>query len=160
SRLFQTETLDFQGRAPDLQLASLYVDQFPNNDLSRAFAAQYGFRLCPAIAEALTLGGDRLAGGGGPSVGGQGAYADNGQDDDPHNDKGQGLYPRKRFCDATVEVFRRSGRVVPVFVDKHLSHSWEEAKEMVETARRLRFPLMAGSSLPGTWRRPALAVPG
>src|SRR3954468_8886207 len=30
---------------------------------------------------------------------------------------------------------------------------------MVETARRLGFPLMAGSSLPVTWRRPELELP-
>src|SRR5262249_24591338 len=146
SRLFQTEDLDFKGRQPDLQLVSLYVDQVPKNDLSHSFAQQYGFRLFPTIAEALTLGGGQLAVEGVLIVGEHGDY--------PHNDLEQELYPRKRFFDATMEVFRQSKRVVPVFVDKHLSHSWDEAKAMYATARRLKVPLMAGSSLPGTWRRP------
>jgi hypothetical protein len=30
---------------------------------------------------------------------------------------------------------------------------------MVETARQLGFPLLAGSSLPVTWRRPELELP-
>ena len=30
---------------------------------------------------------------------------------------------------------------------------------MVETARQVGFPLMAGSSLPMTWRRPELELP-
>jgi hypothetical protein len=56
-------------------------------------------------------------------------------------------------------VFRESGRVVPVFTDKHLSYSWENAKWMYDTARELKIPFMAGSSLPVTWRRPPLEIP-
>jgi hypothetical protein len=53
----------------------------------------------------------------------------------------------------------RSGRAVPVFNDKHLSWNWAWAKEMVETARALGFPFLAGSSLPVTRRIPAVDVP-
>jgi hypothetical protein len=48
---------------------------------------------------------------------------------------------------------------VPVFNDKHLSFDTAKARAMVETARRLNFPFMAGSSLPVTWRRPELELP-
>src|SRR5438105_4313457 len=41
SRLLQGENLDFRSRRPDLELVSLYVDQFPTNDLSRQFAKDY-----------------------------------------------------------------------------------------------------------------------
>ena len=53
----------------------------------------------------------------------------------------------------------KDGRTVPVFNDKHLSWKWEWAREMVDTARSMRFPLLAGSSLPVTWRMPALDMP-
>jgi hypothetical protein len=43
--------------------------------------------------------------------------------------------------------------------DKHLSWKWEWAKEMVETSRALKFPFLAGSSLPVTWRMPAIDMP-
>src|SRR5207244_10112029 len=44
--------------------------------------------------------------------------------------------------------------------DKHLStFSWADAKWMVDTARELKMPFMAGSSLPVTWRRPPLEYP-
>ena len=56
-----------------------------------------------------------------------------------------------------VAEFR--GRGVPVFNDKHLSYSWEKAKQMVDWSRELSFPLQAGSSLPATWRRPDLELP-
>src|SRR5207302_7466000 len=43
--------------------------------------------------------------------------------------------------------------------DKHLSYSFEKAQEMVADSRRLGFPLLAGSSLPVTWRLPELELP-
>jgi hypothetical protein len=46
-----------------------------------------------------------------------------------------------------------------LFNDMHLSWKWEWAKEMVDTARTLGFPLLAGSSLPVTWRMPAIDMP-
>jgi hypothetical protein len=49
--------------------------------------------------------------------------------------------------------------VAPVFNDKHLSWNWDWAREMVDTSRSLGFPLMAGSSLPLTWRLPAVEMP-
>jgi hypothetical protein len=151
SRLFQTETLDFKGRKPDLQLAGLYVDQFPENDLSRKFAQEYGFRIFPSVQEALTLGGGGLAVDGVLLIAEHGKYS--------HSEKDQELYPRKRFFDAAIEVLRREGRGVPVFSDKHLSHSWKESRAMYETARSLKIPLMAGSSVPLTWRRPPVEIP-
>ena len=48
---------------------------------------------------------------------------------------------------------------VPMFNDKHLSWKWSWAKEMVDTAREMNFPYLAGSSLPVTWRMPAIDMP-
>jgi hypothetical protein len=56
-------------------------------------------------------------------------------------------------------VFRRDGAVRPVFNDKHLSWNWDWAKEMVDTAKELRIPFLAGSSLPVTFRMPAVELP-
>jgi len=54
-----------------------------------------------------------------------------------------------------VKVFKDSGRSCPVFTDKHLSYDWKKAKQMYDWSRELKFPLMAGSSVPVTFRRPA-----
>jgi len=43
---------------------------------------------------------------------------------------------------------------VPIYNDKHLSYSFDKAKEMVDDGHRLDFPILAGSSLPVTWRLP------
>lgn len=151
SRLLQGENLDGKSRVPRLELAGLYVDQLPANDISGMLSTRYGFPIFPTIRQALTLGGEKLAVDGVLLIGEHGTY--------PHNELDQELYPRKRFFEETVAVFRDSHRVVPVFNDKHLSHSWDEARAMYRTARRLCIPLMAGSSVPGTWRRPAVEVP-
>src|SRR5947199_117032 len=54
---------------------------------------------------------------------------------------------------------RPEARIVSLYVDQHLSTSFAKAKEMVEDARRLGFPLLAGSSLPVTWRLPDVELP-
>jgi hypothetical protein len=57
-----------------------------------------------------------------------------------------------------VKVFKQSNRVVPVFIDKHLSDNWQDSKWIYDTAREMKIPLMAGSSIPVTWRRPPADV--
>lgn len=136
---------------PDLQIVSLYVDQKPEGDLSQARASEFGFKVYPTIAETLRCGGDKLAVDGVLLIGEHGNY--------PRNEKGQVLYPRYDFFKQIVEVFEKDGRAVPVFNDKHLSYSFEKAKWMVEASKRLKFPLLAGSSLPVTWRLPDIELP-
>jgi len=138
-------------RRPDMKVASLYVDQKPPDDLSAQRGQEFGFRVYPTIAEALRCGGDRLAVDAVLSIGEHGDY--------PQNEKGQILYPRYEFFKQCVEVFEKDGRAVPVYNDKHLSYSFEKAKWMVEASRRLKFPMLAGSSLPVTWRLPDLELP-
>jgi hypothetical protein len=143
----------FNGKwiSPDMDVASLYVDQFPDGELGRAFAAKYKIPIYQTISEALCLGGDKLAVDAVLSIGEHGKY--------PVNEKGQHEYPRKRFFDEIVAVFRRSGKVAPVFSDKHLSYRWDWAKEMYDTSRELKIPFMAGSSVPLAQRRPPLEMP-
>ncbi|MEO8131879.1 MAG: hypothetical protein ABI822_32595, partial [Bryobacteraceae bacterium] len=66
------------------------------------------------------------------------------------------LYPRYELYQQIIDVYRKSGRAVPIFCDKHLSYDWNKAKWMYDQSRELKFPLMAGSSIPFTWRQPAL----
>lgn len=150
SRIFQTDTLDGKGRRPDLELASVFMDQCPENDIGRGLAREHGFRLCGTVAEAVTLGGREPAVDGVLLVGEHGDY--------PSSPTGQTMYPRRRFFEEVVAVFRRSGRSVPVFNDKHLSWNWADAKWMYDASRELGFAMMAGSSIPVTWRRPPVEV--
>lgn len=136
---------------PPLDFVSLYVDQKPDGDQSAARAKEYGFQIYPSIAEALCLGGDKLAVDAVLIIGEHGKY--------PLSEFGQIQYPRYEFFKATTDVFRKSGKTAPVFNDKHLSWNFAWAKEMVAISKELEFPFLAGSSLPVTWRMPDIELP-
>lgn len=139
---------DGQAPRPESRVVSMYVAQTPEKDMSREMGRKHGVPIYRTIYEALTLGTDKLAVDGVLLIGEHGDY--------PVNDKLQTLYPRFEMFLEITDVFRRSGRAVPVFNDKHLSYSWIKARRMVEIARELKFPFMAGSSIPVTYRRPDL----
>jgi hypothetical protein len=139
-----------QPRAPRLEIVSMYTDQVPTNDMSRGMSAKHGFKIYSTIPDALTMGTGRLAVDGVLLMAEQGEYA--------VNEKGQILYPRYEFFRQIVDVYRQSHRVVPLFCDKHLSYDWTKAKWMYDQSRELKFPFMAGSSIPQTWRRPPLEL--
>ena len=135
----------------DMQVVSLYVDQKPEGDQSQERAKEFGFAVYGSISEALRCGGDKLAVDAVLIIGEHGNY--------PKNDLGQVLYPRYEFFKECVDVFVKDGRSVPVYNDKHLSYSFEKAKWMVDQSKKLGFPMLAGSSLPVTWRLPDLELP-
>ena len=95
-------------------------------------AREFGFQVYPTVSEALRCGGKALA---------VDAVICSG------------------FLAECIQVFEQDGHAVPVFQDAQLSPSFEKAKAMLEASRRLRFPLLAGSSLPVTWRLPAIDLP-
>ena len=136
---------------PRVEVASLYVDQTPDDDLSRRFAAEHNVPIYDSIVAALTLGGQDLAVDGVLLIGEHGDYA--------WNEKEQHLYPRKYFMEQICGVMATSGRAVPIFNDKHLSYNWHDARWMVDRAAQLGAPLMAGSSLVSCWRDPWLEHP-
>ncbi|HXG12524.1 MAG TPA: hypothetical protein VNK04_22400 [Gemmataceae bacterium] len=142
---------DGRFHVPAHYVHAMYVDQQPDNDLSREIGREFDIRLSRSIADALTDADGRLAVEGVLLIGEHGNY--------PRNDKGQILYPRYEFLEQIVRVFRQTGKSVPVFNDKHLSYSWEKARRMYDWSQELKFPFMAGSSLPVTWRRPELELP-
>ena len=136
---------------PSIDVVSAYVDQRPKEDLSAKRAEEFGFRVYPTVAEALRCGGEKLAVDAVLLIGEHGNY--------PVNEIGQKQYPRYELFRQIVDVFRQDGRSAPVFNDKHLSWKFAWAKEMVETSHEMGFPLLAGSSLPVTWRMPAIDLP-
>src|SRR5678816_3645575 len=131
SRLLQTDTLDGKGKDSPFKLASLYTDQKPENDISRLLAASHRFRASPSIEDALTLGTGRLAVDGVLLIAEHGEY--------PKSAVGNTQYPKRRFWEETLKVFRASGRVVPVFIDKHLSDNWTDAKFIYDSAQELKI---------------------
>src|SRR5437867_8204879 len=135
----------------DVCSSDLYVDQHREGDLSLKRSEEFGFPIFKTIAEAVRCGGDKLAVDAVLIIGEHGNY--------PNNEIGQKKYPRYEFFKQVTDVFRKDGRAVPVFNDKHLSWNFDWAKEMVATSHELGFGFCAGSSLPVTWRMPSIDMP-
>ncbi len=150
-KLIAGYTLHGVSTEPRVEVASLYLDQTSLDDTGRALAAKHGIPVFESIGEAISLGGTGVNVDGVLIIGEHGEY--------PVNERGQILYPRRAFFDAAVAAMMAGGRVVPVFIDKHLSWSFVEARRMVDTAERLRISLLAGSTVPIAWRTPPGAWP-
>jgi len=136
---------------PPCEVASLYVDQIHQADVSERVSMAYDIPRFNSVTDAITLGTGELAADAVLIIIEHGDY--------PENEKLQKLYPRYEVMAEVMEVFRKSGRSVPVYLDKHLSHDWTKAREMYGWSRELGFPMMAGSSLPVTFRQPELEAP-
>jgi hypothetical protein len=128
-----------------LEIAAIHLEQAPANDIGKAEAAKHGIPMKPAVRDAIVPGIQGVA-----LIGEHGDY--------PMNEKGQKLYPRYELMEQIVKAYRETGRALPMFVDKHFSTEWKKAQQMFHWSRELRFPLIAGTSLTLTWRRPMLEL--
>src|SRR5687768_17062937 len=140
TRIFQTYTRDGKGPPSQLELVSVYRDLPTERDLSGKYAAEAGFRITPTVEEALTLGTGKLAV--------DGVLISTEWAPYPESDTGQFIYPHRRLFEDCVKVFKASGRVVPVFIDKHLADTHQDSQWIYDTAKEMNIPLMAGSSVP------------
>jgi hypothetical protein len=136
---------DGKPHASQLEIAAIHLEQTPSNDIGRAEAARHGIPMKPTVRDAILPGLQGVA-----LIGEHGDY--------PTNEKGQKLYPRYELMEQIVNAYRETGRALPMFVDKHFSTDWKKARQMFDWSRELRFPLIAGTSLTLTWRRPALEL--
>lgn len=148
SRLLDGYRLNGAWQSPRVEVASLYVDQFPVNDMAREQAADHGINIYPTVAEALRLGGSKLAVDGIAVIGEHGRY--------PRTPRGNIMYPRKRYFDEVTRVMQQDDRIVPLHNDKYFAYEWDDAKATYTKALAMKIPFMAGSTLPLTWRRPRL----
>ncbi len=143
---------DNRHHRPPMDLVSLYVDQVGEDDLSRERATRFPqMKIYPTVADALTLGSDTLAVDGVLLIGEHGNYAT--------TEKGQRLYPR-------YELFKQ---ITPSIAPPEKRADLQRQTSLVEMgmverrwlifSREMGFALMAGSSLPVTWRTPSLDLP-
>ncbi len=148
-RFIHGYTINGLHHQPPFRLVRMFDQQQPDDDLGPEVCQKHGIELCSSVAQAL--GGDKLDVDAVLLIIEHGEY--------PQNERHQVLYPRFELFQEIVDVFRKSGRSVPVFVDKHLSFDHQKAAKMVAASKELKFGLMAGSSLPVTWRMPEFNPP-
>ena len=145
TRLLEGHWINGIFQAPRCRIASLYSHTVGGSDVGRRLASAYGFRSCRSVAEALTLATGSL------KVDGVVTVSEAPGNLVPFDDN-----PFRQFFEEIVSVFRKSNRSVPVFNDKQFSSRWPESKWMYEQSRELGFPMLAGSTISVTFRRPEL----
>ncbi|MEW6756007.1 MAG: hypothetical protein AB1505_34260 [Candidatus Latescibacterota bacterium] len=136
---------------PEVDVVSMYLDHVLESDIGVGLARQHGVTVHSSIRRALHAGGNSLGVDAVLLIGEHGDY--------PWNERGRHMYPRRYFFEQIAGVFAESGRVVPVYNDKHFAYDFRDAQWMWDRARELGIPLMAGSCLPLAWRRPWLEHP-
>lgn len=145
---------------PQVKIVSVWIDQIDDNawvghddatDIGVRIAKLNGATIYPTIAEALTLGGDKLAVDAVIYIGEHGEYQ--------NNRLGVKMYPRMNYLEQIFRVFDASNKSVPVYTDKALAYSWLDSKWIYDRSKELNVPMMAGSSLPYCWRDPDFEHP-
>src|SRR5581483_5668172 len=84
------EGFNYDGKErPRMRVVSMFVDQFPERDMSRDLAKKFNFRIYDTIEGAITLGKQQVGVNGVLCIGEHGKY--------PTNERGQILYQGRRF---------------------------------------------------------------
>ncbi|MBP1988520.1 hypothetical protein [Paenibacillus eucommiae] len=132
---------------PQVEVAAIYTDQVPENDMSREAAARCQIPIYATIEEAIRA-----------------PYADGGLDgviiigehgDYPEDELGRKWYPRRRFLEEVLLALDDLQLKVPIFSDKHLSYNIADTVWMYEQLQKRNLPFMGGSSIPHTPQVPA-----
>lgn len=151
TKLFMGIPTDEGMVTPQVKIVSMWIDQIGATDTGVRLSEMHGATVYPTIAEALTLGGDKLAVDAVIYIGEHGTYK--------KNRLGATMYPRMNYLEQIFRVFDASNKVVPLFSDKHLSYSWLDSKWIYDRSKELNVPMMAGSTLPYAWRDPVFQHP-
>ncbi|MDF2723605.1 MAG: hypothetical protein K0Q59_3280 [Paenibacillus sp.] len=129
-----------------LDIVSMYVDQFPERDISRGLAAKHGIPMYGTIEEALRCGGSAFTLDGIIIIGEHGEYG--------KNEYGQILYPRRQFFELCLNVMLEHQRIVPVFSDKGFAIVQEDIEWVYEQVNKHHIPFMSSSSIPFAFQHP------
>ena len=151
TKFFTGFPIDTGLAAPQVQVASVWIAQPSDDDVGHKLAEKAGVKVYPTITEALTLGGKKLAVDGVVYIGQHGTFQP--------SRFNQRMYPHLSHLEEVFRVFDTSDRSVPVYNDKELAYGWLDAKWIYDRARELKAPLMAGSVIPLTYRRPMVVHP-
>jgi hypothetical protein len=139
-------TLDGRQYSSTIDIVSMYVDHFPQNDMSRDIAAKHGVPIYGSIREALLAGGEAFDLDGIILIGEHGVY--------PFNEIGQELYPRRIFFEECLNVMLEFDRIVPVYTDKGYAVIQEDVEWMYKQIKTHHIPFMSSSVVPFAQKLP------
>ncbi|MBO9605265.1 MAG: hypothetical protein J7639_04910 [Paenibacillaceae bacterium] len=146
SKMLEGFSLNGRRYKSTLDIVSMYVDRFPDNDMSRGMAAKHGVPMYGTIREALLAGGDAFELDGIILIGEHGVY--------PFNEIGQELYPRRLFFEKCLDVMLEFDRIVPVYTDKGFAVVQEDIEWMYGQIKTRAIPFMSSSVVPFARRQP------
>ena len=106
TKLLRGYDLYGEATAPRVKVASLYIEQFPENDIGRARAEEFGVPIFGTIAEAIGVGQPGVNVDGVILIGEHGVY--------DFNELGQEIYPRRRFFEAAISTMIAANTFVPI----------------------------------------------
>ena len=143
----------------------MYIDQagYPSTQptakedlpMGVVMAEKYGVRLCSSIFEALCWHEGYRESQTEHTVTIDGVLAIGEHGDYPWNAQEQHMYPRRHFFEQIAGVLSTCPRrsEIPVFTDKFLANSWEDAWFIYTLGKELGLTHMAGSSVPNCFHR-------
>ncbi|MBP1995867.1 hypothetical protein [Paenibacillus eucommiae] len=136
------EGFQLDGRHYDstLDIVSMYVEKFPENDMSRDLAAKHGLNMYGTMRETLLCGGTDFDLDGILIIGEHGDY--------PDNELGQTLYPRRIMFEECLNVMLEFNKIVPVYSDKGFAVIQEDIEWMYEKINQHNIPFMSSSVIP------------
>lgn len=136
---------------PKVKIISLYIEQYPANDVGKSRALKFGVPIYKSVREAMTCGTDKLAVDGVLYIGEHGKYG--------YNKYNERLYPHMFYMEQIYRILDEFSSSIPVYCDKQLAYSWLDSKWIYDRSKDLKSPLMAGSTLPLGWQLTKTNIP-
>ena len=138
-------------QTPGFKIASAYVAQRSDADLTKSACKAFGFSVQRSVAKALRCGGRRLAV--------HGVLLFSNSQEPLRNGHRSCDTSQSTLFDQVAKVFAQDRRSVPVFIEGRPADNLEAANQIVDHGQKMQIPLLTGSSLPLTWRLPSVDLP-
>jgi len=147
TKMLEGFAMDGHQYTSTLDIVSMYVDKFPDNDIGRSLAAKHHIPLYGTIEDALKCGGKLFDLDGIIIIGEHGDY--------PKNELDKILYPRRAFFEACLTVMVEHNRIVPIYSDKGFAVTGEDVEWVYKQIKHYNIPFFSSSVVPFAQQYPA-----
>jgi hypothetical protein len=151
TKMLEGFSMDGYKYTSSIEVVSMYVDQFPENDMSRSISEKYNIPIYDSIEEALLCGGNNFDLDGIIIIGEHGDY--------PVSELGRVLYPRRRFFEECLNVMLKYDRIVPVYSDKAFAIEKEDIEWIYKQIKKYDIPFFSTSVIPFARQYPGILAP-